>query len=53
MKKSSIDSQEEARARLKEKMENKRRKQSKSLSKNPKDNDENRVGQSLLRWSAD
>lgn len=40
MKKSSIDSQEEARARLKEKMENKRRKQSKSLSKNPKDNDE-------------
>lgn len=40
MKKSSIDSQEEARARLKEKMENKRRKQSKPLSKNPKDNDE-------------
>lgn len=40
MKKSSIDSQEEARARLKEKMENKRRKQSKSLSKKPKDNDE-------------
>ena len=40
MKKSSIDSQEEARARLKEKMENKRRKQSKSLSKNSKDNDE-------------
>ncbi|MCT1185618.1 penicillin-binding protein [Lactococcus lactis] len=40
MKKSSIDSQEEARARLKEKMENKRRKQSKSLSKNPKDNGE-------------
>ena len=37
MKKSSIDSQEEARARLKEKMENKRRKQSKSLSKNPMD----------------
>lgn len=40
MKKSSIDSQEEARARLKEKMENKRRKQSKPLSKNSKDNDE-------------
>lgn len=40
MKKSSIDSQEEACARLKEKMENKRRKQSKPLSKNPKDNDE-------------
>ncbi|MEI3653193.1 penicillin-binding protein [Lactococcus lactis subsp. lactis] len=40
MKKSSIDSQEEASARLKEKMENKRRKQSKPLSKNPKDNDE-------------
>lgn len=36
MKKDSIDSQEEIRARLKEKMDNKRRKQSNSSRKSPK-----------------
>ena len=38
MKKDSIDSQEEIRARLKEKMDNKRRKQSNSSRKSPKKN---------------
>lgn len=53
MKKSSIDSQEEARARLKEKWKISGGNKVSLCPKILKIMMKNRVGQSLLRWSAD